>query len=444
MKTITTTLFFLFFGNLFAQKENITSYLAQHSTKIDLTNPAFNFDEDFYSNNLFFFGFIHGSEKPQILDLGLLKNLSKNGVFNYAPEVDFSLGYFLNQYLDTGDEKILNFCCEFYKMRVPQDASIQFKNKWKNIYKYNNQLPKNKKINIVGFDKEYSKELTLTHIAFIAPKKTTGIAIIDSLYFFKTLEKSQIDIISGRPVYKSGKSWDYFFGTEKTRFYNRFIEQYKKDSLNFINLFENYGNDLKHLINQPKTYNREQIIYNNFKKIGLPIIKNGGKIYANYGYFHIQQEKINNNQPLAKLIKNNSNIKIITIIGMLTNSECLKHRKYKKTGTITIKNVEFKKAKYNGYSTSKTYDGDNIFEKINGIKILNKISKNNDCTLFKLNGEKSPFLKMMLFADFKSGRGKRKWKVEKNAYTTDYFQYIILIKNSKPNTPIEEEKTNNK
>ena len=58
--------------------------------------------------------------------------------------------------------------------------------------------------------------------------------------------------------------------------------------------------------------------------------------------------------------------------------------------------------------------------------------------MFKLNGNDSPFMTTMLFADFK--RGGKKWKVEKNTSTIDYFQYIILIKNSKSNIPLEEEK----
>lgn len=434
---ISTVLYLFICINFFAQKDKIDLYLFNNSTKINLKNPSFSFDEKFYNNNLFFFGFVHGSEKPQILDLELLKNLSKNGVKNYAPEIDYSLAYFFNQYLLNGNEKILDFACKYYQTRVPQDASIQFKNKWRKLHKYNKQLPKNKKINIIGIDKEYSKELTLTHIAYIAPEKPTGIAVIDSLIYFKNLKKNEIDIISGKPVYKSGKNWDYFFATEKTHFYNRFVSQYKKDSSNFIKLFGKYANDLKHLMNQPKTYNREQILFNNFKKIGLPLIEKGEKIYANFGYYHIQQEKINGNKPLAKLIKDYSAIKLVTIIGMLTKSECLKHRKYKSDGLIMIKGIKFKKAKYIGYSTSKNFDGDNLLEKVNGIEKLKKINKADNCILFKLNGVNSPFLNTMMFANFK--RGNKKWIVDNNKNTTDYFQYIILIKKSKSNIPLEEE-----
>ncbi|MFT5878655.1 MAG: hypothetical protein ACI8SA_002525 [Dokdonia sp.] len=189
-------------------------------------------------------------------------------------------------------------------------------------------------------------------------------------------------------------------------------------------------------MNQPENYSREKIIYTNFKKVGLPLIQQGEKIYANYGCFHIHQERINGAKPLAKWINDSGHIKLVSIVGMRTNSECLKHRKYKSEGPILIRETKFRKASYKGYKTFKTYDGDYLFEKINGISKLKKINGGSECMLFKLNGDKASLWRTMWFADFK--RGGKKWKVEKEAGTTDYFQYVILIKNSKPNIPLEE------
>ena len=59
-KVIFTTLFLLNWVVLFAQEKNITSYLTENATAIDLTNPKFQFDKDFYTNDLFFFGMIVG------------------------------------------------------------------------------------------------------------------------------------------------------------------------------------------------------------------------------------------------------------------------------------------------------------------------------------------------------------------------------------------------
>ena len=423
----------------FSQNDSITNYLKNNSSTIDLLNPIFHFNEDFYTNDVFFFGFIHGSEKPQKFDLELLKDLNKHGVRHYAPEVDYSLAYFFNKYLSSGDEAILDFACHQYRIRVPQDASVQFKNKWKNIYEYNKSLPEKDQISIIGLDKEYSKELTLTHLAYIAPENPTGVDIIDSLKFFKNLKLKEINIISRKPVYKSGKNWEYFFGTEKTAFYKRFVSKYKKDSISLLKAFGENSNDLKHLMSQSKTLNRENIIYENFQKLCMSLTENQEKVYLNYGYFHIQQQKVNNKMPLAGLIKKQLNINIISIVGMLSYSECLKGRKLNSTGSISIKGTKFKVASYNGYHSSKTWDGDHLFERVNGINRVKKISKNDEVRLFRLDNNSSPFFNRMLFADF--NRGGKKWRVEKNAVTNDYFQYILFIKNSKSNIPLEEETT---
>jgi hypothetical protein len=421
----------------FSQNDSIISYLKSNSTAIDLNEVNFQFDKDFYNNDIFFFGYVHGSEIPQKLDIELLKALNKNGVSYYAPEIDFSLAYFFNEYLISGNESILNFACNQYKNHVSQDASIQFKNKWKAIYEFNNLLPEDEKITVLGLDKETSKDLTLTHIAFISPDTLTGISIVDSLKFFKNLNIREINIISGKPVFKSGKSWDYFFGTEKTAFLKRFVAEYKKDSLSILKVFGEKSDDLKHLMNPPITKNREHTIYANFKKKGYPLIAENQKIYFNYGYFHVHQKTINGVMPIAGLIKQDKEIDVISIVGMLTESECLKRRRLKYTEPIIIKGVKFKGSSYNDYSTSKTWDGDHLFERVNGIKLLKKISKDNQIMLFKLNGANSPLFSKMLFANF--SRGGKKWKVEQNAVTNDYFQYILLIKNSKPNVPLEEE-----
>lgn len=436
-KVIASILFLGAWITAVGQEDSITSYLKLNSYPIDLEKVNYQLDKGFYTNDVFFFGFVHGSETPQKLDLELLKDLSKHGVRYYAPEIDYSLAYFFNEYLASGDERVLNFACKQYKNRVPQDASIQFKDKWKAIYEYNSSISEKEKISVLGFDKEISKDLTLTHIAFIAPNNPTGIPIVDSLKHFKNLNIKKVSILNGKPVWKSGNSWNHFFGTEKIAFLKRFVAEYQKDSLSILKVFGKKSTDLKHLINQPNTKNREHTIYANFKKIGLPLVAKSQKIYFNYGYFHIHQSTINGSMPIAGLIKQDKQVKVVSIIGMLTESECLKGSKLKYTEPIVIKGVKFKGASYNGYSTSKTWDGDHLFERVNGIEKLKRVSNNNRVTLFKLDEANSPFFNKMLFADF--SRGGKNWKVEDNTATNDYFQYILLIKKSKPNIPLDEE-----
>ena len=62
MKNILLLLSILFFYYQHSFSQNIETYLLNHSQTIDLANPSFQlFEEDFYENDLFFFGFVHGS-----------------------------------------------------------------------------------------------------------------------------------------------------------------------------------------------------------------------------------------------------------------------------------------------------------------------------------------------------------------------------------------------
>lgn len=59
---------------------------------------------------------------------------------------------------------------------------------------------------------------------------------------------------------------------------------------------------------------------------------------------------------------------------------------------------------------------------------MNIIDKylDKDFTLFKLNGKRSPFAQELYFVESPDG-----------GVTTDYFQYVLIIKDSKGATPIE-------
>lgn len=430
MKT-TLTFLILFFYSLcsFAQ---IKEYLQENI--IYLNSNTIKFNPDFYKHQIYFFGFVHGSATPQEVDFELLKHLHSKGVRYYAPEVDASLAFFLNKYLLSGDEDLLTFIVHFYGLRVPQDASVQFKEKWRKIYRWNKTLKESDKITVLGFDRPISKEVCLTNLAFLASDNGR----LDRLKKFRTFDYKSINIDSGKPVIKSGKSFEYFFGNEKTKAFNQLQKSYENNPDEFLDNFELQNKVLaKHIFESYKESNREKAIFNNFNKIADPIFSKGEKLYCNYGYFHIQQELINGQKSFAKMIKDEGKYSIISIQGLLYNSACLDHVKLCFDKKVTIKDVEFKKMNYCGYKTSKTLDGDSFFERAKGIKHLKKVMNSYNIGLIDLTSKNSPFKEDNLLASFKPG-GKN-WKVEKNATTTEYFQYVIIMQNSKANIPYVED-----
>lgn len=76
-----------------------------------------------------------------------------------------------------------------------------------------------------------------------------------------------------------------------------------------------------------------------------------------------------------------------------------------------------------------------VLPEIDDIKDISKKSKKlgneakDESTLFKLNGRDSPFDKKLLWPIVH--------KIPEGGVTTDYFQYIILIRNSKALTSLK-------
>ncbi|MFN0082764.1 MAG: hypothetical protein ACKVOM_09630 [Ferruginibacter sp.] len=93
-----------------AQDSTYSNYLAKNNEKITLgaTNDFAIFDDAFYNHQLFLVTESHGYYKPNQLDAELFKQINKkNGVRYYVAEVDFSQAYYINKYLNTGNEDFL-------------------------------------------------------------------------------------------------------------------------------------------------------------------------------------------------------------------------------------------------------------------------------------------------------------------------------------------------
>ncbi len=445
MKKITSVLCLIFISSTLvkAQPAALEKYIQNYSAVMGSDSLRIDFGSDeIQQNDLIFFGFIHGAALPQLLDFELLKYFVQNGTQYYMPEVTYSMAFFLNLYLEKGDIKLLNFVTYFYKQRVPQDASIQFHEKWKRIYILNESLPADQKIKIIGVDKPlYDKRLALTHLAYLAPTVSTGNALVDSLKYYRHLEIDHRLIWSGKPAMEKA------IATNKSTFEFVYPEDSKYNfSFRFFRACENNKTEILKMFGENEQYasriladrspGRETYIFKGFQQYVMPLIEGGDKVYANYGYAHIQQARIAGNCYLACLIKEAyPAIKLTSIQGLLAKSNVLNERKLCKTKDyITEHNMTFQKAEYCGYKTSKSYDGHSFFEQVNGIKPLMRQAGKNEILMLNLKRPNTPFDRNLYFAENK--RGSKHWKVDKNLTTLDYFQYVIFMKKSQNNVPI--------
>lgn len=429
---------------LLAQNSTLENYIAKHKSVYQLDDFAVNFGESLTKNDMVFWGYIHGSETPQLVEYKLLEYLVENGFQYYMPEIGMAQAYFLNQYLETGNQDLLLFAGYYQKSRTSQDASIQFIEKWKKIYQLNKGLPQDKKLTVLGADVtlfRYDPTLAITYLAYIAP--SSDIPMIDSLKYMKNLDILDINVISGKPAWDAAmaakkSTYDFIYPLDsKYQFARRFFNYYLDNKEEVQEAFGDYGNHVERLLIKSEK-RREATIYDNFKRDVAPLIAKGGKVFSSYGYAHVMQGPINKNDYLAGLIKKgNPEISTTSVLGLLAKSNALNNRKLRKTGTLEgPQGFVFESAEYNGYTTKKSYDGDSFFERVDGIQHLKKATRKEDILTLSLIEKESPFNQGLTFVDFKKG-GKR-WNPDTSLNTLDYFQFVIYIQNSAANIPIEE------
>lgn len=375
----------------------IEKYLQANYSKIDL-DDIYDFSdlslikEELEDKEIFLTGENHGvyaNEKLRMKFFMYFKE--KTDFIYYIWELPFSVTYFLNIFLKTGNIEILK------KVYKPLKGTFAWNqdsfNHWRKLYKFNKNLPKNKKIKIIGIDIEHQPKSALHYLNYVSPqnppckiKKTIkAVRLLDQktkcdetnlINFFKQLKK---DLKEKEDIYRSYLK-ENFFG-------------FKIVSDNLLARYEVYhGNNFNDT--------RDKKMYKNFMKIYNKLPK--GKFYGQLGLSHIFQRKT----------------PYVNWFGSYLN------KKFK--GKVLSIAYLYDKCKYLYPTDIKNYIS-NITTLAPKESAFNKYTKNL-CTLFKLNGKDSPFNKKLLWPIAHKSPG--------NGVTSDYFQYVIIIKGLKAAKPL--------
>lgn len=399
-----------------ASAQNKIDYLKKN--RFDLEKKNFKFPQQNF--NIIGFGAYHGSSKTENAEFALLNSLTKIGKIKYyLPETDFSIAYYFNEFLKTGDTLLLRDLVLNYGVRVPQEKSINTYEKWKGIKNLNDKLPKNKKIKVVGIDllvnyKYVSKHL-LELIDFQKVKQKPLQAIADMVRIDSTDYAKDYNSYSKNLL----KEFVSYYEKNPTIFTNAI-----KDTISFNHILRN----LKYTFENTKK--REEIIYENYKNL-IDIYKfDKYAQFLRFGFFHLEKQREDNNASFfTKLIENKiyPREKVISVIGYLTESRVLWDIVYDKD------------KKYKSYITEGGFGiGDYEKEYFRGIENL-KNSKISDMTLFRLNGKNSPFSdKNPDLIEIVMTNDKSNGELVKGKSTTEFLDYAVLISNSDANIPIYE------
>ncbi len=404
-----------FFGQqAAAQDSSYTNYLKSNHEKITIgSNKTLAiFDDAFYSNQVFLVSESHGYMKPHQLDLELFKMISqKTGMRYYLAEIDFSQAFYLNKYLNTGNEGFLkNMYQRWFDERAQWGNQTGFE-KWRSIYAYNKTLPKNKKIVVLGLDNAQGLNLNekrLTEILEEVKYKNNSNLMLDSLLGFanKDVEK------------------------DTTKSFKKFVRRLSADvSLNeaaYKKILKNKYFDFYFIIdNIASKKGREAKIFENFNSLYTEYKLSNEKMYGFWGRFHAMQDSINSALPFAGMLKKSGlplSNKIISIPVFCVESASMLPTAFlppmaQQKGTI--------------FSKSAMVNDDSFVYTVEGIKTFRNFVGKDESVIFKLNAPASPFDKGFNLVESSSQFDKTfNWAGNKKAATTSYFQYAIVVSNS--------------
>ncbi|MFA6939827.1 MAG: hypothetical protein WCQ54_02445 [Clostridiaceae bacterium] len=376
------------------EKYDMNKYLDENHAEIDLdTGSGFSLmDEDIVKSDVILTGEYSNVSKNYQVKLSLLKYLNKKYNVRYLLEnISYSQSSLLNEYLKSGDVSKLDFV-------VPGRIDLKEFNDFCNKLKeYNDTLPESKKIIVIGINLEYYSWSTFAYINSLIPES-------EPISEIKPFIKAYIENFK---TFNNKQNQENYDGIIKT-----FINLHKNMEDNPA-AYESYlGNryfDFKftvdNFVNTYKIYNAgvtdydevESIFYNNFKRIyhNLPI----GKYFGQFKMEHVYQNTcvyMGDTKRFAMYLNGSDSPvggRVLSIAYAYQNCMAL---------TDQIDNREA--------------DVETEFTDLN---LIQNISK-SDITLFKLNGDKSLFSTKSYFVTSMD-----------NMPDTDYFKYIILIKNSK-------------
>lgn len=375
-------------------------------------------DEDLEKREIFLSGENHGVKANVDLRMKFVKYFKEKTDFKYYLwELPYSIAYFLNGYLQTGDEGILR---DVYSNLEGTDAYNQDDYKhWKDLYKYNKSLSKERKITIVGIDIEHQITNAIKFINHCLSQALANSNYGDreNLKPIEDIHKQLDNLMDIAEKEHQADSQDYS-GRLKNfsdklvanlklnkNIYKEILEDnyfpYKLVSQNLLNRYEVYeGNNFNHI--------RDRIMYKNFRTIYTSLAK--GKYFGQLGLSHIFQNSFPYVDWFAALLKKDPGFqgKILSIAYVYKDCRYL-YPTQRMTYTSSIDTLD-----------PTMEDFQDLLQ--------------GTFTIFKLNGSGSPFTRELLWP---IGH-----KFPKKGVTTDYFQYLLVIKGSSNAGPIPWEKDN--
>jgi hypothetical protein len=409
-KLIIITLFA--FGNIFGQESNFKEYLSDNKATIDLENDNQwqLLKSDAEQNQFIILGESHGAQNAQLIDFNLLKYLNKTvGTTKYIAELDFAQSTAINEFLEKGDEEKLKKVFRYWVKIHAQWGNQDFYNKILKIRTLNLSLPKEKRIVFIGIDGVQDFDNYLIYLNSVIGKNKNP--LFDDLRVILNTEYSDSDIEKITLFAQK-----YYAEIEQDK--SKFQKVLKTKFLVFEYLIQNLSYS-----NSKSGVNRPEQLFRNYKQLYSILNLENQKLYGMWGYFHAHLVPVYYiGEDFASKLSSSDHVsskKIISVVCLPIDS---------KFNVWNNKTENWTKEPF-------SYDTKSLL-KIDGIEDLKELSSENSTTLFKLNGNNSPFPKTGRLFNGTAPQGKLAGNFKDREYG---FQYVVLMRNSDWLTPLSKD-----
>lgn len=377
-------------------------------------------DEDLQGNEIFFTGEMHGIEMNTTLRMTFLKYFREKVDFKYyLCEISPGSAYYLNKYLETGDELILEQL--FEPLRGTMSWNHETYNHWIELYEYNKTLPNDKKIEVVGVDVEHQVDTAFKALVDLLPDtaapneiKAVLSGLIETSTYLENASYGEASefTIARDEAYRFSQTLKDVIGENERLFRDYFAENFNLFELindNVINSKVVYDN----IQNSNWNNVRDKIIFENFLIVDKELPD--GKYYGQWGMHHTIQHIEKGTLWFAGWLNSDKSSykgQVLTIIYNYENCT----RMSREAGGV--------------YATAET---NYVFPFLKDVN--DQIGEN--VNIYKLDGENSPIKKEPMYKSFTGEElGSKYYKLSDDVL--DFFQYIVLIKDSEATKPLDQ------
>lgn len=322
---------------------------------------------------VFLTGETHTMAKSKAFKKEFFSYLNKNaGVKIIIEETGFCSGLLINRYLQTGNEKDLDFYMQQLKGSMAYNNEKYEFYKW--LYEYNLQLEEEDKITIYGIDIEYQPSTAISGISTLIDRKKVVPQSLEQAIKYVDKNNNEASLYLKMAYDNNKEDCKEYFGDNFILFENCIKNLYSNET----------GNDM-----------RDKVMMDNFSFIYS--LNKDEKFFGQLGSEHIYQDYINSDH------KSSDEVRFGTLLN--SNNSPVKNKVY--SLLCVYKNIdETSPSKHSiDYSLIKNYKEDMFVD---------------------LSQENSPFYKKKYFFKDKESTG----------VTCDYIQGLMILIDSKKTTPL--------